>query len=139
MPNRLTPVYSENHYKKENYLKVKTVIFKYITPPHSNSWFILIFSYILYTELDMFGTRVHLIYSPWLVMWLNYPLSHNFTGSISPAFCTLILIQYKFSFSTYTVLYIRSITPAPSFLALSLKIILIFKSLIKGVLCPNLI
>ena len=36
LPNRLTFVYSENHNKEENYLKVKTVIFKYITPPHSN-------------------------------------------------------------------------------------------------------
>ena len=36
LPNRLTPVYSENYYKEENYLKVKTVIFKYITPPYSN-------------------------------------------------------------------------------------------------------
>ena len=33
LPNRLTPVYSKNYYKKENYLKVKTVVFKYITPP----------------------------------------------------------------------------------------------------------
>ena len=43
LPNRLTPVYSENHYKEENYLKVKTVVFKYITPPHSNSsvcWYV---------------------------------------------------------------------------------------------------
>ena len=37
LPNRLTSVYSKNHYKEENYLKVKTVVFKYITPPHSNS------------------------------------------------------------------------------------------------------
>ena len=37
LPNRLTPVYSKNHYKEENYLKVKTVVFKYITPPYSNS------------------------------------------------------------------------------------------------------
>ena len=37
LPNRLTPIYSENHYKEENYLKVRTVIFKYITPPYSNS------------------------------------------------------------------------------------------------------
>ena len=37
LPNRLTPVYSKNHYEEENYLKVKTVIFKYITPPYSNS------------------------------------------------------------------------------------------------------
>ena len=25
LPNRLTPVYSKNHYKEENYLTVKTV------------------------------------------------------------------------------------------------------------------
>ena len=36
LPNRLTPIYSKNYYKEENYLKVKTVIFKYITPPYSN-------------------------------------------------------------------------------------------------------
>ena len=56
LPNRLTPVYSKNYYKEENYLKVKTVIFKYITPPHSNSWSVLTFLYILYTELDTFST-----------------------------------------------------------------------------------
>ena len=33
MPNRLTPLYSEIYYKKENYLKVRTIVFKYITPP----------------------------------------------------------------------------------------------------------
>ena len=32
LPNKLTPFNSEIHYKKENYLKVKTVLFKYITP-----------------------------------------------------------------------------------------------------------
>ena len=31
LPNRLTPFNSKIHYKKENYLKVKTVVFKYIT------------------------------------------------------------------------------------------------------------
>ena len=31
MPNRLTLLYSEIHYKEENYLKVKTAVFKYIT------------------------------------------------------------------------------------------------------------
>ena len=36
LPNRLTPVYSKNHYEEENYLKVKTVVFKYLTPPYSN-------------------------------------------------------------------------------------------------------
>ena len=35
MPNKLTPLYSEIYYKEENYLKVKTAVFKYITPPYS--------------------------------------------------------------------------------------------------------
>ena len=30
LPNRLTPLYSEIYYKKENYLKVRTAVFKYI-------------------------------------------------------------------------------------------------------------
>ena len=138
LPNRLTPIYSKNHYEEENYLKVGTVVFKYITPPYSNNWSVLIFSYIPYTELDMFSTQIHLICSPWSVMWLSYPSFYNFTGSINPTSRALILIQYKFSLSTCTVLYIKSVTPTPSSLALSLKIILISKSLIRGVLCPNL-
>ena len=32
MPNRLTFLYSKIYYKEENYLKVKTIVFKYITP-----------------------------------------------------------------------------------------------------------
>ena len=32
IPNRLTPLYSEIYYKKKNYLKVITAVFKYITP-----------------------------------------------------------------------------------------------------------
>ena len=31
--NKLTPFNSKIYYKEENYLKVKTVLFKYITPP----------------------------------------------------------------------------------------------------------
>ena len=30
MPNRLTPLYFKIYYKEENYLKVKTAVFKYI-------------------------------------------------------------------------------------------------------------
>ena len=30
LPNRLTLLYSKIYYKKENYLKIKTVVFKYI-------------------------------------------------------------------------------------------------------------
>ena len=35
VPNRLTPLYSKIYYEEENYLKVRTAVFKYITPPHS--------------------------------------------------------------------------------------------------------
>ena len=33
LPNRLTPFNSKIYYKKKNYLKVRTTVFKYITPP----------------------------------------------------------------------------------------------------------
>ena len=33
--NRLTPFNFKIYYKEEKYLKVKTVVFKYITPPYS--------------------------------------------------------------------------------------------------------
>ena len=33
LPNRLTLFNSEIYYKRENYLKVRTAVFKYITPP----------------------------------------------------------------------------------------------------------
>ena len=71
-------------------------------------------------------------------MWLSYPLSYGFTGFISSIFCILILTQYKSLFSTYTILFIRSITPTPFFLFLSLKNS-VFKLLIRGVLYPDLI
>ena len=35
LPNRLTPLYSKIYYKEENYLKVKTELFIYSSPPHS--------------------------------------------------------------------------------------------------------
>ena len=43
LPNRLTPLYSKIYYKEENYLKVKTAVFKYITPPHSKGLSILVY------------------------------------------------------------------------------------------------
>ena len=59
MPNRLTLLYSEIHYKEENYLKVKTVVFKYITPLIVKVEYvgILIYQYIpifLYSHVLMF-------------------------------------------------------------------------------------
>ena len=50
LPNRLTPIYSKNYYKEKNYLKVKTVVFKYITPLYSNGCYVLTFSCTLCTE-----------------------------------------------------------------------------------------
>ena len=35
LPNRLTPLYFEIHYEEENYLKVKTELLIYPSPPHS--------------------------------------------------------------------------------------------------------
>ena len=33
MPNRLTPLYSKNHYKKKELFNSRDYILKYITPP----------------------------------------------------------------------------------------------------------
>ena len=35
LPNRLTLLYSKIYYKEENYLKVKTKLLIYPSPPHS--------------------------------------------------------------------------------------------------------
>ena len=35
MPNRLTPLYFKIYYKEENYLKVKTKLLIYPSPPYS--------------------------------------------------------------------------------------------------------
>ena len=51
LSNRLTPLYSKIHYKEENYLKVKTKLFIYPSPPHSKGWCVLAFLCILCTEL----------------------------------------------------------------------------------------
>ena len=55
LPNRLTFFNSKIHYKEENYLKVKTVLFKYTTPPYSKGsvhQYIALVEYIafLYSE-----------------------------------------------------------------------------------------
>ena len=48
MPNRLTLLYFKIYYKKENYLKVRTAVFKYITPP--------------IVKVEYIGTSVCLVY-----------------------------------------------------------------------------
>ena len=98
-------LYSEIYYKEENYLKVKTVVFKYITPPIVKVEYVgmLIYQYIL----------IFLHFKLLIIYYLYdsaYPLSYGFTGFISPASCVLILNQYKSPLSTCTILFIRSVT-----------------------------
>ena len=54
MPIKLTLLYSEIHYEEENYLKVKTGLFIYPSPPHSKGlgmwecWYVsMLRSYVL--------------------------------------------------------------------------------------------
>ena len=62
MPNRLTSLYSKIYYKEKNYLKVKTAVFKYITPLIVKVEYvgILIYQYIifLYSYIPTFQTLI---------------------------------------------------------------------------------
>ena len=134
MPNRLTPLYSKIYYKEENYLKVRTVVFKYITPPYSKGWVCwyintLVYFIFLYSHISTFPNSYYM-----LLMWLSYPSFYSFTGSISPASCILILTYLKSCLSIYTILFIKFIIPTSSSLFLSLKSSFISKLLIRGVL-----
>ena len=51
LPNRLTPLYFNIYYKEENYLKVKTAVFKYITPPYSKDLVYWLASILVYNIL----------------------------------------------------------------------------------------
>ena len=46
--NRLTPLYSKIHYKEKNYLKVRTGLLIYPSPPHSKGWYMRYVRYIRY-------------------------------------------------------------------------------------------
>ena len=43
LPKRLTLLYFKIYYKEENYLEVRTAVFKYITPPYSKRFSILVY------------------------------------------------------------------------------------------------
>ena len=137
LPNKLTPLYSKIYYKEENYLKVKTVVFKYITPLHSKGWVCgaLVYRYIIFPY-----SKPLYILNPYyiLLMWFSYPLSYSFTGFISPASYILILTYLKSRLSICTILFIKSITLTLFFISLSLKNS-ISKLLIRGMLYPVLI
>ena len=53
MPNRLTPLYSEIYYEEENYLKVRTAVFKYITPPIVKVQYVSTSVYLVYKYIAM--------------------------------------------------------------------------------------
>ena len=138
LPNRLTPLYSKIYYKEENYLKVKTAVFKYITPPIVKVEYVGMLVYLVYLYIFIFS-RSHILNSCHVLpMWLGYPSFYDFTSFISSASRVLILTQYKSFFSTYTILFIKSVILALSSLSLSLKN-LVSKLLIRGVLHPGLI
>ena len=68
MPNRLTFLYFKIYYKKENYLKVKTIVFKYITPPIIKVKYIniLIYQYILHSYIPIFPRSEPLLYAVYM-------------------------------------------------------------------------
>ena len=43
MFNKFTPLYSKIYYKEENYLKIKTTVFKYITSPYNKGLSTLVY------------------------------------------------------------------------------------------------
>ena len=66
MPNRLTPLYSIIYYKEENYLNVRTTVFKYITPPIIKVEYVstLVYKYVtfLYFYIPTFPHSELLLY-----------------------------------------------------------------------------
>ena len=62
--NRLTLLYSEIYYKEENYLKVRTAVVKYITPPIVKVEYISILIYLVYyiSNIPMFLYSELLLY-----------------------------------------------------------------------------
>ena len=62
LPNKLTPLYSKIHYKEENYLKVKTKLFIYLSPPYSKGWYVRYVRYIRYIYRAYRSHRSHRSY-----------------------------------------------------------------------------
>ena len=102
LPYRLTPLYSKIYYKEENYLKVRTAVFKYITPPYSKG---SVRRYVGTLRVLMF-LYFHVLSS---IMWLGHLLSYSSTVSISPASYTLTINLLKSCLSTCTILFIKSV------------------------------
>ena len=65
LSNKLTSFNSKIYYKEKNHLEVRTVFFKYITPPYSKGFSILVYWYasvlnISCTHVPMFQTFVYI-------------------------------------------------------------------------------
>ena len=72
LPNRLTPLYFKIHYKEENYLKVRTELLIYLTPPYSKGWYVRYVRYIRYIYKSYRSYRSHI---PNYMTWLTpYPI-----------------------------------------------------------------
>ena len=59
LPNRLTPFNFKIYYKKDNYLKVKSMVFKYTTPPYSKVQYVSTSVRLVYKYIS---TWVYLVY-----------------------------------------------------------------------------
>ena len=75
------------------------------------------------------------LHSTFVPPWSSSPLLTAGTSSIS---YVLITNSPNSFLSCVITTVIKTITPTPSFLSLFLKIFLIFKLLIRGMLCPDL-
>ena len=65
--NKLTPLYSKIYYEEENYLKVKTELLIYPSPPHNKGWYVKYIRYIKYINRSH---RSHRSYIPDYMIWL---------------------------------------------------------------------
>ena len=86
LPNRLTFFNSEIYYKKENYLKVRTAVFKYITPPiikGSVYWYVGMLAYPYISTFLYFYVPNSLLYAAY-VTWLTPYLIALLVPSVPP-------------------------------------------------------
>ena len=83
MPNRLTLLYSKIYYKEENYLKVKTAVFKYITPPIVKVEYISMLVRLVYSHIPIFSrSRV-----------LNFLLCTAYVTQLTPCPIALLVLS----------------------------------------------
>ena len=76
--NRLTLLYSEIYYKEENYLKVKTIIFKYITPPILKVEYISMLSTSVHSHIPIFShshVLNFLLHAAYITQLTPYPIA----------------------------------------------------------------